>query len=179
MIPNKEGKIAVPHVHSTVKSLPPAIADSSRAVPRSTTEAQWSIAATPESPSLREGFVALTWVVTLKSRMIALAFPPSAIIVDPMNASVPGDTSAQFAPSPDNKQKLSRAGNWAPDRLVTVESSPRSKHRKKRGRMQCVRQSDEVEVPAMIARFWDGTASYGHVPRALACTVQAGFAPMQ
>ena len=101
------------------------------------------------------------------------------IIVDPMKASVPGDTSAQFAPSPDNKQKLSRAGNWAPDRLVTVESSPRSKHRKKRGRMQCVRQSDEVEVPAMIARFWDGTASYGHVPRALACTVQAGFAPKQ
>ena len=94
-------------------------------------------------------------------------------------ASSSGDTSAQFAPSPDNKQKLSRAGNWAPDRLVTVGSSPRSKHRKKRGRMQCVRQSDEVEVPAMIARFWDGTASYGHVPRALACTVQAGFAPKQ
>ena len=31
----------------------------------------------------------------------------------------------------------------------------------------------------MMARFWLGTASYGHVPDALACNVQAGFAPKQ
>jgi hypothetical protein len=45
--------------------------------------------------------------------------------------------------------------------------------------MQFVKQSDEDEVPAMMARFWFGTASNGHVPEALACNVQAGFAPKQ
>ena len=60
----------------------------SQAVPRSTTEVQWLIAATPESPSLLEGFVALARVVTLKTRMIALATPPSALIVDPLEAKV-------------------------------------------------------------------------------------------
>ena len=57
-------------------------------MPRSTTEAQWSSAATPASPLLLEGFVALAWVVTLESRMIALATPPRALIVDPMEAKV-------------------------------------------------------------------------------------------
>ena len=60
----------------------------SHAVPRSTTEAQWSSAATPASPSLLEGFVALVGVVTLKTRMSALATPPRALVIDPMEAKV-------------------------------------------------------------------------------------------
>ena len=69
------------------------------------------------------------------------------------------------------------AGRFA--KLVTVDISPLLKQRKKRGIMQFVRQSVEVDVPETIARFVAGTTSYGQVPPELACRVQAGFAPKQ